>query len=44
VEVKYGPVCGVHTIRADDTALSLILATGYSFVVRLSHWSRIEPL
>jgi len=42
--VKDGSVCGIHTMRTDDTALSLILATGYSFVVRLFHWSRIEPL
>ncbi|HUW96460.1 MAG TPA: hypothetical protein VMW58_11795 [Anaerolineae bacterium] len=44
MEVKYGPVCGVHTIRADDAALSLIREAGCSFVLRLFHCSRIEPL
>jgi hypothetical protein len=39
-----GPVCGVHTIRADDTALSLIRETGCPFVVQLFDWSQIEPL
>jgi hypothetical protein len=41
---KDGPVCGVHTIRADDTALSLIHEAGCSFVVQLFDWSQIEPL
>jgi hypothetical protein len=39
-----GPVCGVHTIRADDAALSLIHQAGCSFVVQLFDWSQIEPL
>jgi hypothetical protein len=39
-----GPVCGIHTIRADDRALSLIHEAGCSFVVQLFDWSQIEPL
>ena len=35
-----GPVCGVHTIRADDTALSMIREAGCSFVVQLLDWSQ----
>jgi hypothetical protein len=42
--LKGGPACGVHTIRADDTALSLIHEAGCSFVVQLFDWSQIEPL
>jgi len=41
---KDGVVCGVHTMRADDAALSLIREAGCSFVLRLFHCSRIEPL
>jgi hypothetical protein len=41
---KHVPVCGVHTIRADDAALSLIHEAGCSFVVQLFDWSQIEPL
>lgn len=41
---KDGPVCGVHTIRADDTALSLVHEAGCSFMVQLFDWSQIEPL
>jgi hypothetical protein len=44
IGVKGGWVCGVHTIRADDTALSLLHETGCSFVVQLFDWSQIEPL
>jgi hypothetical protein len=39
-----GPLCGVHTIRADDRSLSLIRDAGCSFVVQLFDWSQIEPL
>jgi hypothetical protein len=38
------PICGVHTIRADDAALSLIHDAGCSFVVQHFDWSQIEPL
>jgi len=44
VGVRDGPVCGIHTIRTDDTALSLIRATSCSFVVQLFDWSQFEPL
>jgi hypothetical protein len=44
MEVDDGPVCGMHTIRADDTALSLIREASCSFVVQLFDWSQIEPL
>lgn len=43
-EAKSGPMCAVHTIRADDTALSLIRETGCWWVVQLFDWSQIEPL
>jgi hypothetical protein len=33
--LKDGPVRGVHTIRADDRALSLVREAGCSFVVQL---------
>jgi GH35 family endo-1,4-beta-xylanase len=42
--VNHGPVCGIHTIRADDAALSLIHDAGCSFVVQHFDWSQIEPL
>ncbi len=38
------PICGIHTIRADDKALSLIHEAGCSWVVQLFNWSEIEPL
>ncbi len=38
------PMCGIHTIRADDTGLSLIYEAGCSWVVQLFDWSEIEPL
>jgi hypothetical protein len=41
---EQGPLCGVHTIRADDRSLSLIRDSGCSFVVQLFDWSQIEPL
>jgi hypothetical protein len=41
---RAGPVCGVHTIWADDKALALIHETGCSWVVQLFNWSEIEPL
>jgi hypothetical protein len=44
VGVDDGPICGIHTIRADDTALSLIHDAGCSFVVQHFDWSQIEPL
>jgi hypothetical protein len=37
-------MCGIHTIRADDTALSLIHEAGCFCVVQLFDWSQIEPL
>jgi hypothetical protein len=42
--LKGGPLCGVHTIRADDRALSLVHEAGCSFVVQLFDWSQIEPM
>jgi hypothetical protein len=42
--INAGPVCGIHTIQADDRALSLICETGCSWVVQLFNWSEIEPL
>ncbi len=39
-----GSICGIHTIRAADTALSLISDAGCSFVVQHFDWSQIEPL
>jgi len=44
MRVENGPACGVHTIRADDTALSMTRDAGCSFVVQLFDWSQIEPL
>jgi hypothetical protein len=41
---QQGPLCGVHTTRADDRSLSLIREAGCSFVVQLFDWSQIEPL
>lgn len=41
---SWGPMCGVHTIRADDRALALIQQAGCSWVVQLFTWSEIEPL
>ena len=39
-----GPMCAIHTVRADDTALGLIRAADCSWVVQLLDWSEIEPL
>jgi len=39
-----GPMCGIHTIRADDRALALIREAGCSWVVQVFDWSEIEPL
>jgi len=41
---QQAPLCGVHTVRADDRSLSLISDSGCSFVVQLFDWSQIEPL
>jgi hypothetical protein len=38
------PLCGIHTIRADGAALSMIREAGCYFVVQLLDWSQIEPL
>lgn len=37
------PARGVHTIRADDTALSLAHQAGFTWVVQLLEWREIEP-
>lgn len=39
-----GPMCGMHTVRADDMALSMIDEAGCGWVVQLFSWSEIEPL
>jgi len=38
-----GPSAGVHTIRADDTALRLAREAGFTWVVQLLEWREIEP-
>jgi hypothetical protein len=42
--VADGLICGIHTIRADGAALSMVHKAGCSFVVQLFDWSQIEPL
>lgn len=37
-------MCGIHTVRAGDKALSMIQEAGCSWVVQLFAWSEIEPL
>ena len=37
------PLCAVHTLRADDEALRLAAATGFSHVVQLLEWREVEP-
>jgi hypothetical protein len=39
-----GPMCGIHTVRADDTALSMVHRASCDWVVQLFNWSEIEPL
>ena len=39
-----GPMCGIHTVRADDTALSMVHGASCGWVVQLFNWSEIEPL
>jgi hypothetical protein len=41
---KDGPICGVHTIRADEAVLSLVREASCSFAVQVFDWSHIEPL
>ena len=36
--------CGIHTVRADDAALSLVHRSGCTWVLQLFSWSELEPL
>ena len=38
-----GPTPGIHTIRADDTALRLARDAGFTWVVQLLEWREVEP-
>jgi hypothetical protein len=42
--VEEVPLCGIHTVRADDTALSMIRDAACSFMLQHLDWAQTEPL
>lgn len=36
--------CGIHTVRADDAALSVAHQSGCTWVLQVFSWSELEPL